>query len=66
VLRCIFGAKQENEKWRERYNYELYSIFNESNINNYIKVKRLSWAGHLMCTNNNITTKKYSTPNWMV
>jgi len=24
VLRCIFGAKQEKEIWRKRYNYELY------------------------------------------
>jgi len=24
ALRCIFGAKQENEIWRKRYNYELY------------------------------------------
>ena len=23
VLRCIFGAKQKNETWRQRYNYEL-------------------------------------------
>jgi len=28
VLRCTFGAKQENEMWRKRYNYELYEIFN--------------------------------------
>jgi hypothetical protein len=27
VLRCIFGAKQENEIWQKRYNYELYKIF---------------------------------------
>ena len=37
VLRCIFGAK--------KYNYELYEIFNEPNIVNYIKFKRLAWAG---------------------
>ena len=24
VLRCIFGAKQENGTWRKRYNYELF------------------------------------------
>jgi len=34
-----FGAKQENEIWRKRYNYELYETFNEPNIVNYIKVK---------------------------
>jgi hypothetical protein len=26
VLRCIFGAKQENGPWWKRYNYELYEI----------------------------------------
>jgi hypothetical protein len=58
VLRYIFGAKQENEIWRKRYNYELYEIFNNSNIVSYIKVKRLAWAGHLMRMNDNRTLKK--------
>jgi hypothetical protein len=58
VLRCIFGAKQENEIWRKIYNYELYEIFNDSNIANYIKVKRLAWAGHLMCMNDKRTLEK--------
>jgi hypothetical protein len=58
VLRRIFGAKQENEIWRKGYNYELYEIFNDSNIVNYIKVKRLAWAGHLMCMNDNRTINK--------
>jgi hypothetical protein len=67
VLRCIFGAKQENKIWWKRYNYELYEIFNDSNIVGYIKVKRLAWAGHLMCINDNRTLKqKYLTLNWMV
>jgi hypothetical protein len=39
VFRCIFGMKQENGTWRKIYNYELYEIFNEPNIVNYIKVK---------------------------
>jgi hypothetical protein len=58
VLGCIFAAKQENEIWWKRYNYELYEIFNNSNIVNYIKVKRLAWAGHLMCMNDNRTINK--------
>jgi hypothetical protein len=58
VLRCIFGAKQENGVWRKRYSYELYEIFNEPNIVNYIKVKRLAWAGHLVRMNNDKTPKK--------
>jgi hypothetical protein len=31
VLRCIFGAKQENEVWRKIYNYKLYEKFNPLN-----------------------------------
>jgi len=58
VLRCIFGAKQENGTWWKRYNYELYEIFSESNIFNYTKVKRLAWAGHLVRMNNDRTFKK--------
>jgi hypothetical protein len=58
VLRCIFGAKQQNGAWRKRYNYELYEIFNKPNIVNYIKVKRLAWAGHLVRMNNGRTLKK--------
>jgi hypothetical protein len=58
VLRCIFGAKQENGTWRKRYNDELYELFNDSNIVNYIKAKRLAWAGHLTCLSNERTLKK--------
>jgi hypothetical protein len=58
VLRCIFEAKQENGTWRKRYNYELCEIFIEPNIFNYIKVKRLAWAGHLVRMNNDRTLKK--------
>ena len=57
-LRCIFRAKQENEIWRKRYDNELYETFNEPNIVNYITVKRLAWAGHLVRMNNDRTLKK--------
>jgi len=58
VLRCIFGAKQENETWQKRHNYELYEAFNEPNIVNYIKVNRLAWTGHLIHMNNDRILKK--------
>jgi hypothetical protein len=57
VLRCIFGAKQENETWRKIYDYELHETFNEPNIVNYIEVKILAWAGHLVRMNNDRTLK---------
>ena len=63
MLQCIFGAKQGNETWRKRYSCKLYEAFNEPNIVNYIKVKGLAWAGHLVRRNINRTVKKYSTPN---
>jgi hypothetical protein len=58
VLRCNFGAKQGNGTRRKRYNYELYEIFDETNIFIYIKVKRVAWAGHLVHMNNDRKLKK--------
>ena len=40
------------------HNYELYEIFNDSNVVNYIKAKRMAWAGHLMRMNNDRTKAK--------
>jgi hypothetical protein len=66
VLRCILGTKQENGTWRKRYNHELYEIFNGPNIVNYIIVKRLAWAGHVVRMNSDRTPKKnIPTPNQM-
>jgi hypothetical protein len=64
VLWCIFGAKQENGTWQKWYNYELYETFNEPNIVTYIQVKRLAWAGHLVCMNNDRTLKDRSNKCW--
>jgi hypothetical protein len=58
VLRCIFGAKQENGTWPKRYNYDLYEIFKDSDIFVYIKAKRLAWAGHLTRMSDERTLKK--------
>jgi hypothetical protein len=54
--RCfdVFSERNKRTKYGEkRYNYELYEIFNDSNIVNYTKAKRVAWAGHLMCMNYN-------------
>jgi hypothetical protein len=53
----VFLEQNENKTWQKIYNYELHEIFNESNIVSYIKVKRLAWAGHLMCMSNDRTLK---------
>jgi hypothetical protein len=35
-------------RWRPRWNNELYTLYNESNIVEDIKVRRLGWAGHII------------------
>ncbi len=47
VLRTIFGAVQEDEVWRRRYNFELQRDFGEPNIVAVVKVQRLRWAVHI-------------------
>jgi hypothetical protein len=58
VLRYIFRTKQGNEIWRKRHNYKLHEILKDSNNVNYIKAKRLAWAGHVMRVNDSRTVKK--------
>ena len=47
VLRTIFGAMHEGERWRRWYNFELKRDFGEPDIVAVVKVQRLRWAGHL-------------------
>jgi hypothetical protein len=58
ILRCIFGAVQENGMRRNRYIHELYELFNEPDIVKYIKINRLGWAGHVVRMDNNRTVRK--------
>jgi hypothetical protein len=46
ILRCVFGAVQENGVWRKRYNRELCELFNEPDIVKCIKIN--IWAGQVM------------------
>ena len=48
ILRRIYGPTQERGRWRTRWNNELYSLYNEPNIVEDIKIRRLVWAGHIM------------------
>ena len=44
----------------KRYNYEPYEIFNEPNIINCIKVKRLAWVEHLVRMNSDRTLNTFT------
>jgi len=48
ILRRIYGPTQEGGRWRPRWNSELYSLYNEPNIVEGIKIRRLGLAGHII------------------
>jgi len=48
ILRRIYGRTQEGGRWRPRWNSELYSLYNEPNIVEDIKIRRLGWAGYII------------------
>jgi len=48
ILRRIYGPTQDGGSWRPRWNSELYSFYNEPNIVEDIKIRRLGWAGHIV------------------
>jgi hypothetical protein len=48
ILRRIYGPTQEGGRWRPRWNNELYILYNEPNIVEDIKIRRLGWAGHII------------------
>jgi hypothetical protein len=41
ILRRIYGPTQKGGRWRPRWNNELYSLYNEPNIVEDIKIRRL-------------------------
>jgi hypothetical protein len=44
ILRKIYGPTQERRCRRSRWNNELYSLYNEPNIVEDIKIRILEWA----------------------
>jgi DNA-binding PucR family transcriptional regulator len=42
------GPTQEEGRWCPRWNNELYRLYNDLNIVEDIKIRRLGWAGHII------------------
>jgi hypothetical protein len=57
ILRSIFGAVEDKGQWRRRYNFELYTLYDEPDFVKYIKINRLKWTGHVMLMDNNRITE---------
>ena len=48
ILRRIYGPIQEEGRWHPRWNNELYTLYDDLNIVEDIKIGRLRWAGHII------------------
>lgn len=49
VLRRITGAKQEDDQWRVRYNRGWFQIFDDPEVFELIKLRKLQQAGYVQC-----------------
>jgi len=52
ILGRIYGPIQElgggGERWRPKWNIDLYGLYSGPNIVEDIKIRRLGWAGHIV------------------
>jgi len=64
ISRRIYGPTQEGERWRPRRSSELYILYNEPNIVEDIKIRRLGWAGHIISKEEEIIPKKVLNGNF--
>uniref|UniRef100_A0A6P7G6J2 Uncharacterized protein LOC114338282 n=1 Tax=Diabrotica virgifera virgifera TaxID=50390 RepID=A0A6P7G6J2_DIAVI len=48
VLRRILGPVRENRIFRSRNNNEIYQLYNETPLSDFITIQRLQWAGHVI------------------
>jgi hypothetical protein len=55
ILRKIYGAVLDGGRWRRRTNNELYD---DSDLVKFIKLIRLSWAGHVFRLNESDPARK--------
>jgi hypothetical protein len=54
----MYGPTQERGRWLPRRNSQLYSLYNEPNIVEDIKIIKLGWAGHIIRMEEERITKK--------
>jgi hypothetical protein len=49
VLRRIFGSKRDEVTggWRKLHNEELHNLYSSASIIRMIKLRRMTWAGHV-------------------
>jgi hypothetical protein len=55
----IYGPTQEEGCWCPRWNNELYRLYNDLNIVEDIRIRRLGWAGHIIRMEEEGSQKRY-------
>lgn len=48
VLRRIYGLTSENGLWRSKYNHELYQLYKNLPMIDFIRLHGLYWVGHVI------------------
>jgi hypothetical protein len=48
TLRMIFGPTQDEEGRRTRYSAEIYDLYKDMKVTEFMKFRRLYWAGHVI------------------
>jgi hypothetical protein len=48
ILRRIYGSINENEQWICGYNTDIYELYGDIEIVNYVKLRRLQWTRHVI------------------
>jgi hypothetical protein len=66
ILRRIYGPTHEGGCWFPKWNNELYSLYNEPNIEEDIKIRRLEWVGRIIRTEENRIPKKVLNGNFHI
>lgn len=57
ILRKILGPTNVNGVWRQRYNHELYELYDDVDLVKRVRINRLRWLGHLVRMENNTPAK---------
>ena len=48
ILRKIYVPLMDRGVWRIRYNVELYKLYDYVTLSTLIRLKRMTWAGHVV------------------
>jgi hypothetical protein len=58
ILRQISSPKQDEKGWRTRYNAKIYDLYKDMKVTEFIKFRRLQWAGHVIRMEEHHISKK--------